>query len=67
MDIIKVLMTFTIRQYTDLIISLNKFNMDNIILEKFRDELLKGDNLKTAQSVRNMLNEITCISGAAHL
>lgn len=41
--------------------------MDNIILEKFRDELLKGDNLKTAQSVRNMLNEITCISGAAHL
>jgi hypothetical protein len=48
----------TIRQYTDLIISLNKFNMDNIILEKFRNELLKGDNLKTAQSVRNMLNEL---------
>lgn len=48
----------TIRQYADLIISLNKFNMDNIILEKFRNELLKGDNLKTAQSVRNMLNEL---------
>lgn len=48
----------TIRQYADLIISLNNYNMDNIILEKFRDELLKGNNLKTAQSVRNMLNEL---------
>ena len=32
--------------------------MDSIILEKFYKELQQADNLKTALSIRNMLNEI---------
>ena len=32
--------------------------MDTIVLEKFYNELLKDDNLKNAQSIRNMLSDI---------
>jgi hypothetical protein len=32
--------------------------MDTIILEKFYRELLQKDNLKSAQSIRNMMNEL---------
>ena len=64
-----------IRQYSDLIISLNKNNMDSIVLEKFYNELQQADNLKTAQSIRNMLNDMPAylaqriqnrFSGACH-
>jgi len=48
----------SIRQYSDLIKTLNINNMDTIILEKFYNELQQADNLKTAQSIRNMLNDI---------
>lgn len=47
-----------IRQYSYLIITLNKHNMDSIVLEKFYNELQQADNLKTAQSIRNMLNDM---------
>ncbi len=48
----------TLRQYTILIKKLNRNIMDNIVLEKFYKELLQKDNLQTAQSIRNMMNEI---------
>ncbi len=48
----------SIRQYANLIITLNRNNMDTIVLEKFYHELLQADNLKTAQSIRNMLNDM---------
>ena len=48
----------SIRQYSNLIITLNKNNMDSIILEKFHKELQQADNLETAQSIRNMLNDM---------
>lgn len=48
----------TLRQYTNLIIKLNDNIMDTIVLEKFYNELLQEDNLKTAQSIRNMLNSL---------
>ncbi len=48
----------TLRQYSNLITKLNHNIMDTIVLEKFYNELLQADNLKTAQSIRNMLNEL---------
>lgn len=48
----------TLRQYSVLIKQLNNNNMDKIVLEKFYEELLKEDSLQTAQSIRNMLNEL---------
>ena len=48
----------TLRQYSNLITKLNDSIMDTIVLEKFYHELLQKDNLKTAQSIRNMLNEL---------
>jgi len=48
----------TLRQYSNLITKLNDSIMDTIVLEKFYHELLQEDNLKTAQSIRNMLNEL---------
>lgn len=48
----------TLRQYSHLIKKLNHNNMDTIVLEKFYNELLKDDNLKNAQSIRNMLSDI---------
>lgn len=51
----------TLRQYSQLIIQLNRKNMDTIVLEKFYNELInKKDYLKTAQSIREMLNNIPC-------
>ena len=48
----------TLRQYSRLIKQLNSNNMDTLILEKFYNQIKDGDNLKIAQSVRNMLNEL---------
>lgn len=48
----------TLRQYSKLIRKLNANAMDIVILEKFYEEIKDGNNLKTAQSIRNMLNEI---------
>lgn len=48
----------TIRQYSRLIKQLNSNNMDTVILEKFYNQIKEGDNLKMAQSVRNMLNDL---------
>lgn len=47
-----------IRQYANLIIKLNQNYMDTIILERFLQELQQGDNLQTALSIRNMLNDL---------
>lgn len=48
----------TLRQYSRLIKQLNLNNMDTVILEKFYNQIKEGDNLKMAQSVRNMLNDL---------
>ena len=45
-------------QYSRLIKQLNSNNMDTVILEKFYNQIKEGDNLKMAQSVRNMLNDL---------
>lgn len=51
----------TLRQYSQLIIQLNRNKMDTIVLEKFYNELIKKeDYLKTAQSIREMLDNIPC-------
>lgn len=47
-----------LRQYICLIKILNKNIMDTVILEKFYHELLQKDNMKSAQSIRNMMNEL---------
>lgn len=47
-----------IRQYANLIKILNANIMDTVILEKFYNELLQKENMKTAQSIRNMMNEL---------
>lgn len=47
-----------LRQYVKLIKFLNINNMDNVILEKFYENLKIGENLNTAISIRNMLNEL---------
>ena len=48
----------TLRQYSILIKKLNSNIMDNIVLEKFYENLLQNDNLQTAQSIRNMMNDL---------
>lgn len=48
----------TLRQYSSLIKHLNNNIMDSVILEKFYHSLLEGENLNSAKSIRNMLNEI---------
>lgn len=47
-----------LRQYINLIKILNINIMDTVILEKFYHELLQKDNMKSAQSIRNMMNEL---------
>lgn len=47
-----------LRQYSELIRKLNTNIMDSIILEKFYQELLQEDNLKSALSIRSMLNDL---------
>ncbi len=48
----------TLRQYSVLIKKLNNNIMDKIVLEKFYKELLQENNFQTAQSIRNMMNEL---------
>lgn len=47
-----------LRQYSELIKILSKNIMDNVILEKFYNSLLEGENHKTALSIRNMMKEL---------
>lgn len=47
-----------LRQYGELVKSLNQNIMDSVIVGKFYDELKKGNNLDSALSIRNMLNDI---------
>lgn len=47
-----------LRQYVKLIKFLNINNMDNVILEKFYENLKIGENLNTAVSIRDMLNDL---------
>lgn len=47
-----------LRQYGNLIKYLNTNTMDTISLEKFYNSLKENDNLKTAISIRNMLNDL---------
>lgn len=47
-----------IRQYSELIKILSNNIMDNVILEKFYNSLLEGENHKTALSIRNMMKEL---------
>lgn len=48
----------TLRQYSILITKLNHNIMSTIVLEKFYNELIQGDNFKTALSIRDMLYEL---------
>ena len=48
----------TLRQYSSLIKKLNHNIMDNIVLEKFRQELLKDDNAIIAKSIQEMLKSL---------
>lgn len=48
----------TLHQYSELIKYLNYNFMDTIIMEKFYDELMKSENFKSAQSIRNMMNKL---------
>ncbi|MFP3592820.1 hypothetical protein [Chryseobacterium sp. SIMBA_038] len=48
----------TIRQYSKLIQYLNYNSMDSISLEKFYKTILEQDNLNTAISIQNMLNDL---------
>lgn len=47
-----------VRQYSKLIKYLNHNTMDSVSLEKFRENLLIDNNLETAISIRNMLNDL---------
>ena len=47
-----------LRQYADLITYLNSNIMDTIILEKFYNSLMDEENLKTAKSIRNKMNDL---------
>lgn len=47
-----------IRQYSKLIKYLNHNTMDSVSLEKFRENILIDNNLETAISIRNMLNDL---------
>ncbi len=50
--------SFLLRQYGNLIKYLNTNTMDTISLEKFYNSIKETDNLKTAISIRNMLNDL---------
>lgn len=47
-----------LRQYADLITFLNSNIMDTIILEKFYNTLMDDNNIETAKSIRNMMNDL---------
>lgn len=50
--------SFLLRQYGELIKYLNTNTMDTISLEKFYDSLKEKNSIKTAISIRNMLNDL---------
>jgi hypothetical protein len=50
--------SYLLRQYANLLKFLNTNNMDTVSLEKFYETLKEVDNLKTAFSIRNMLNDL---------
>lgn len=50
--------SFLLRQYGNLIKYLNTNTMDTVSLEKFYNSLKEDNNLKTAVSIRNMLNDL---------
>lgn len=50
--------SFILRQYGNLIKYLNINAMDSVSLEKFYNLVKEGSNLETANSMRNMLNEL---------
>jgi len=50
--------SFLLRQYGNLIKYLNTNTMDTVSLEKFYNSLKENHNLKTAISIRNMLNDL---------
>lgn len=54
---------FVIKHYKELLKNLTIDVMDTIILEKFYNVLLQEDNLKTAQSIRDMLIQDKGIPG----
>lgn len=47
-----------LRQYSELVKILSNNIMDSVILEKFYNSLLEGENYKTALSIRNMMKEL---------
>lgn len=47
-----------LRQYSELIKIRSNNIMDNVILEKFYNSLLEGENYKTALSISNMMKEL---------
>ena len=49
---------FIIKQYITVLRNLTNNIMSATILESFYNEMTKGDSLKTAQSVRDMLNDL---------
>ena len=49
---------YLLRQYGNLIKYLNTNTMDTVSLEKFYNSLKENENLKTAISIRNMLNDL---------
>jgi hypothetical protein len=49
---------FILRQYGGLIKHLNINSMDTVILEKFHATILDSEKLKTAMSIRSMLNDL---------
>jgi hypothetical protein len=50
--------SYLIRQYANLLKYLNTNYMDTVSLESFYETLKENDNLKTAISIKNMLNDL---------
>ena len=50
--------SFILRQYGNLLRHLTTNDMDTVILEKFHASISEKDKLKTAISIRNMLNDL---------
>lgn len=48
----------TLRQYAQLIKTLNHNYQNTVVMEKFYNELQKGNNIELATSIQNMMNEL---------
>lgn len=48
----------TLKQYAQLIKTLNHNYMNTVVMEKFYNELMLGENLNLAKSIRDMLTEL---------